>query len=139
MRKFRTKVQHGLRRGVMNYMKRFLYIFGVVIVGLILTIVGSFFVITSDKVGTAIAQRVVDNFSGTLGVEAHIGSVEYHFPARLTLRGIYVEDQQKDTLVYLDEVYVHFKPLAFLASRIFVISSARTRGFSKFLFSVLMF
>ena len=128
MRRIRAKVQPDLRRGVMNYMKRFLYIFGVVIVGLILTIVGLFFVITSDKVGTAIAQRVVDNFSGTLGVEAHIGSVEYHFPARLTLRGIYVEDQQKDTLVYLDEVYVHFKPLAFLRHGEVHFSHARVVG-----------
>lgn len=109
-------------------MKRFLYILGGIIGGLLLLLVVSFFVLTSDRVSTAIVQRVMSNFSNTLGVETHIGAVEYHFPARLTLHDIYIEDQQKDTLLHLDEVYAHFKPLVFLRHGEICFSHARVTG-----------
>lgn len=85
-------------------------------------------VITSDKVGTALAQRVVEEVSRTLGSHAHIGGVEYRFPARLSLRDIYIEDQQRDTLLYLDEVYAHFNPLALLRHDEIRFSHAQARG-----------
>ncbi|MEE0860428.1 MAG: AsmA family protein, partial [Paludibacteraceae bacterium] len=83
-----------------------------VVAGVVLIISILFVVVTSDRVGTALAQRVAKEFSRTMGANARIGSVAYQFPARLTLRDIYIEDQQQDTLLYLQEIYAHFNPLA---------------------------
>ena len=96
----------------MNNMKRSLSIIGAVVAGVVLIISILFVVVTSDRVGTALAQRVVEELSNKLGANARIGSVAYQFPARLTLRDIYIEDQQQDTLLYLQEIYAHFNPFA---------------------------
>ena len=95
-----------------NEVKRALYILGVLLVSLLL--VGGTLVATlmSDRVETAAVQLVTRELARTLGTEAHIGSVSYHFPARLQLKDIYIEDKQRDTLAYISEAYAHFKPLA---------------------------
>ena len=93
-------------------MKRVLYIFAVLLVSLLL--VGGILVaaLMSDKVETAAVRLATAEFSRVLGTRARVGAVEYRFPARLRLRDVYVEDQRRDTLVYLGEVYAHFRPLA---------------------------
>ena len=93
-------------------MKRFLYILGVIAVSLLLVLSMLVAVLMSDKVETAAVQLATEELSRALGTEMSVGAVEYHFPARLTLRDVYVEDQQHDTLAYLGEVYAHFRPLA---------------------------
>ena len=79
-------------------MKKVLYILGVLLVGLML--VGGMLVATlsSDKVETAAVQLATAELSRALGTNAHVGAVEYRFPARLTIRDIYLADQQGDTL-----------------------------------------
>lgn len=68
--------------------------------------------LTSDRVETAVVQLATAEFSRSLGTKAQVRAVEYRFPARLALRDIYIEDQQRDTLVYIGEVYAHFSPSA---------------------------
>ena len=94
-----------------THMKRFLYILAVLIVSLLL--VGTMLVraLMSDEVETAAVQLVTAEFSRALGTEAHVGAIEYRFPARLAIRDVYIEDQQQDTLVYVGEVFAHFRPL----------------------------
>lgn len=92
-------------------MKRFFYILGVVLVSLLLVGTMLVCVLTSDKVETAAVRLVTAELSRGLGTEAEIGSVEYLFPARLRIRNIYLADQQGDTLLYLDEIYAHLRPL----------------------------
>ena len=93
-------------------MKKVLYILGVLLVGLML--VGGMLVATlsSDKVETAAVQLATAELSRALGTNAHVGAVEYRFPARLTIRDIYLADQQGDTLLYVGELYAHFSPMA---------------------------
>lgn len=93
-------------------MKRVLYILGVFVVSLLLVLMMLVAVLTSDKVETSAVQLVTAEFSRALGTEARVGKVEYRFPARMTIRDIYLEDQQQDTLAYIGEVYAHFSPLA---------------------------
>lgn len=73
-------------------------------------------VLTSDKVETAAVQFVTEELSRALGTEAHVGAVEYRFPARVAIKDVFIEDRlkaaQHDTLAYIGEVYVHFSPLA---------------------------
>lgn len=96
----------------MRRMKRILYILGVLCVSILLVLSMLVATLMSDRVETAVVQLATEELSRTLGIDAHVGSIEYHFPARLSIRDIYIEDQQHDTLLYLGEVYAHFQPLA---------------------------
>ncbi|MBP5571096.1 MAG: AsmA family protein, partial [Bacteroidales bacterium] len=93
-------------------MRRALYILGVMFAGLAL--VGGTFVaaLSSDKVETAAVQLAAKELSRALGTNAQVGSVSYQFPARLTIRDIYLEDLQGDTLAFVGEAYAQFSPLA---------------------------
>ena len=93
-------------------MKRFLYITGIVL-ACVLVLCGAFVAaLMSDAVETAAMRLVTAELSRTTGTKAQVGTVEYRFPARVALRDVYIEDQQKDTLLYAGEVYAHFSPLA---------------------------
>ena len=92
-------------------MRRVLYIVAVVLVSLLL--VGGMLVavLMSPRVETAAVRLVTAELSRNLGTKIQVGSVEYQFPARLTLNDVLVEDQQQDTLAYVGNLYAHFKPL----------------------------
>lgn len=92
-------------------MKRFFYILAVLFVSLLLVGVMCLCALTSDRVENAALRLVSAELSRGLGTQAQIGSIEYTFPARLRIRHIYIEDQQQDTLLYVDEAYAHFRPL----------------------------
>ena len=99
-------------RLIIRVMKRVLYILGVILTSLLL--VGAMLVaaLMSDKVETAAVRLATAELSRTLGTRAQVGAVSYHFPARLSLKDVYLEDQQQDTLAYIGELYAHFKPSA---------------------------
>ena len=72
----------------------------------------------SDRVQTAAVQWATEEFAEALGTNAHVGEVNYHFPARISIHDIYLEDLNQDTLCYIDELYVHFKPLSLLHNEV---------------------
>lgn len=92
-------------------MKRLRHILAVVLTGIVLVSALLIAALMSNRVQTVVAQLATTKFARTLGTQAHIGAVEYKFPARVALRDVYLEDQQKDTLAYIGEVYAHFRPL----------------------------
>lgn len=94
------------------FVKRFLYILSVLSVSILLILGMLLAVLSSDRVKTSAVQLATNELAHALGTRAHVGAIEYHFPARLLIRDIYIEDLQQDTLVYLGEVYAHFSPLA---------------------------
>ena len=108
-------------------MKRFFYILGVFLFSLLLMTGTLVAVLTSDKVETSAVRLVTAEFSRALGTKAQVGAVEYRFPARMSIRDIYMEDRQQDTLVYIGEVYAHFSPLALMHDEI-RFSHARLRN-----------
>lgn len=93
-------------------MKRFLYIVSVLLVSLLLVLGMLGAVLMSDRVETSAVQLVTAEFSRALGTRARVGTIEYRFPARMRIRDIYIEDLQRDTLLYVGEMYAHFSPLA---------------------------
>ena len=93
-------------------MKRALYIIGVVLASVLLICGALIAALMSDAVETAAVRVATNELSRTLGTKAQVGSVSYHFPARLTLNDIFIEDQQHDTLLYAHEAYAHFSPMA---------------------------
>lgn len=93
-------------------MKRLLYILGVLLVSLVLVSGMVVCVLMSDEVETAAVRTVTAELSNILGTDAHVGAVEYRFPAKIAIKDVYLEDQQGDTLGYIGELNVHFAPLA---------------------------
>ena len=92
--------------------KKALYIFAVILVSLLLVcglFVGFLF---TDYVENAAIDLAAKELAKTLGTDIRVGKVTYHFPARLSLQEVYIEDEQRDTLLYAGEVYAHFRPLA---------------------------
>lgn len=66
----------------------------------------------SGKVQTAAVRLATDELSRGLNTTVRIGGVQYQFPMRLTLNDIYIEDLQRDTLLYVKQLYTRFSPLA---------------------------
>lgn len=93
-------------------MKRILYILAVLIVSISLVSGMLIAVLMSDKVETAAVGLVTAELSRALGTETRVGAIEYRFPARVAIKDVYIEDRQRDTLLYVGELYAHFRPLA---------------------------
>ena len=74
-------------------MRRIGYIVSVFLVSLLLVGLMLIGVLTSDRVETAAVQAVTAELSQALGTEAHVGAVEYRFPARVSVRDVYIEDR----------------------------------------------
>jgi len=99
-------------------MKRVLYIVGVFSFSVLLVFLMLVATLMSDRVQTAAVRWVTTEFAHALGTDAHIGEVHYHFPARVSIHDIYFEDLNHDTLLYVNEIYVHFCPMALLRDEI---------------------
>ena len=93
-------------------MKRIAYILAVFIVSVLLLACMLVGALMSDKVQTAVVRLVAEELARTFGTRATIGEMEYHFPARVAIRDVYIEDQQHDTLLFAGELYAHFRPAA---------------------------
>ena len=93
-------------------MKRILYILAVLIVSISLVSGMLIAALMSDRVETAAVGLVTAELSRALGTETRVGAIEYGFPARIAIKDVYIEDRQRDTLLYVGELYAHFRPLA---------------------------
>ena len=93
-------------------MKR-IYVILLTLLGCILVTLGlSVLFLKSGRIQTAAVRLATDELSRGLSTHVSIGSVQYDFPMRITLKDIYIEDQQKDTLLYIKDFYTRFSPLA---------------------------
>lgn len=93
-------------------MKR-IYVILLTLLGCILVTLGlSVLFLKSGRIQTAAVRLATDELSRGLNTQVSIGSVQYDFPMRITLKDIYIEDQQKDTLLYIKDFYTRFSPLA---------------------------
>ena len=66
----------------------------------------------SGRIQTAAVRLATDELSRGLNTTLRIGGVQYQFPMRITLNDVYIEDQQRDTLLYVKQLYTRFSPLA---------------------------
>lgn len=72
----------------------------------------------SSKVQTAALQVVTQELSEALQTEMRVEKIHYRFPNRLEMTGIYVEDQQHDTLLWADTLQAKFDFSGFFHKRI---------------------
>lgn len=93
-------------------MKR-IYVILLTLFGCLLVTLGlSVLFLKSGRIQTAAVRLATDELSRGLNTTISIGSVQYDFPMRLTIKDLYVEDQQQDTLLYIKNLYTRFSPLA---------------------------
>ena len=99
-------------------MKKVLYIGSIVLVCLLLTLVMLLAVVQSSQVQTAALRVVTQELSSALGTEMRVEKVNYRFPNKIEINGIYVEDLQKDTLLWVDTVKAKFDFFGFFNQKI---------------------
>lgn len=83
---------------------------------LLFVILGSgamvFVLLRSSRVQTAAVGLFSEQLSRGLNAEVHIDHVSFHFLNRLQLDGLYIGDQQGDTLLWIPRTDVRFNPFA---------------------------
>lgn len=61
-------------------------------------------------VQTFIVGKVADKLSKELNVEASIASFHYRPLSHLTLDSVYLSDQKRDTLAFIEQLQLEFAP-----------------------------
>ncbi len=69
-------------------------------------------VVRSGRVQTWVIQQITGRLSDELQTDVHIDRVKIHFLNRLQLYDFYLSDQQGDTLLYVPQMEVRFRPKA---------------------------
>ncbi len=85
---------------------------------MLLTLLMLFAVVQSSQVQTAALGVVTQELSNALGTEMRVDKLNYRFPNRIDIHGIYVEDKQGDTLLWADTVHAKFDFIGLFRQRI---------------------
>ncbi|MDX1629348.1 MAG: hypothetical protein R3345_11650, partial [Fulvivirga sp.] len=85
---------------------KFLRYVGVAITVLLLLLVIFIYALRFPAVQQYITQQALNYFQNKVSTEAGLERLYVDFPSNITLEGIYVEDQQGDTLLYGDYISV---------------------------------
>ena len=93
-------------------------ILGFSIAGLVLFFALLFMLLQNSKIQKTIAQVVVKELAAKLHTKVSVGKVEYKFFNVLSISDLYVEDLQKDTLLFVHEADAHFKFWKFFRNQI---------------------
>lgn len=71
-----------------------------------------------------ITKAVVSELADKLHTKVTVGSISYKLFNDIALRDLYVEDQHKDTLLFVGEADVHFKLWAFFKGKVVITSAS---------------
>lgn len=97
-----------------KFLRVILYIFG----GLIIFFVILYLLLRMPQVQTFVTQKITDQLSEQLGTTVRVKGVDIDFVKKVVLEGIYVEDQQQDTLLYAEKLRVDVGLFALLGKKI---------------------
>ena len=106
-------------------MKRALTIISTICIVIILLFGGLIAVLHMKSVQTYVIGKATEFLSRDLQVDVHISQFHYRPLSHLTIDSIYLSDQQKDTLAFLEQVELKFHPLR-LKDRILDIDSSKS-------------
>ncbi|HJV78640.1 MAG TPA: hypothetical protein VJ602_09670, partial [Paludibacter sp.] len=84
-------------------------ILGFSVGGIILFLALLFVLIQTSLIQSFISKAIVSELSDKLHTKVSIGKIEYKFFDDIAIRDLYVEDQQKDTLLFVNRADAHFK------------------------------
>ena len=99
-------------------MRRSLKIIGIVLAVLLLLSGSMVGLLHLKAVQTYIAGKVAEQLSEMLEADASIGAMHYRPLSHLTIDSVYLSDQQRDTLAFIEKLQVEFHPLALRQQRI---------------------
>ncbi len=99
-------------------MKRLSYILGIVMLCTILSVAALLCLMASSKVQTALVQVVAAELGRGLQTQLRVGKVEYKLFNKLQVDGVYLEDQQGDTLLWVDTLQAQFDFVGFFRREI---------------------
>ncbi len=86
-----------------------------IVAGCVLMVAAVLFAVAqSSRVQTAAVGAVMRRLETSLDTHAHVDQVDYSFPNRLLIRGVMVEDQLGDTLLFVDTLDARFDLGAFV-------------------------
>ncbi|MES2478372.1 MAG: translocation/assembly module TamB domain-containing protein [Bacteroidota bacterium] len=101
--------------------KRFLKIFRNIFLSLIALLILLLVLINLNSVQTYLAQRAANILSDKLKTKVDIRNVRIELLNHVTVEGLYIEDQQKDTLAYIGKAQVRITDWFFMKSTVPVI------------------
>ena len=93
-------------------MKRFIIIFTVLLMLIVLTIGGAWYAIRSERVQGWIVNYVTERLSEKLQAQVSIDHLYWDLPSKLTVSGVYISDQQSDTLLYVPSLQAEWNIMA---------------------------
>ncbi len=85
---------------------------------LLLLLVGSTILLQHPKVQTYLIGKLTTNLSETLNADVHIRHIHYRPLNQLTIDSLYISDQQRDTLAFIEKTYINIDLLAFADDRL---------------------
>ncbi len=100
--------------------KKFLKISSVVLLSLFLVVMLLVALLKTNRVRHAVIQSFAASLSDSLRTRVSVGSVDYRLFNRLQLQDVYVEDLQRDTLLYIRDARVDFRLFRLLRGQVVV-------------------
>ena len=98
--------------------KKAFAIIAIVLGALLLLFGGIIGALHTKGVQTFIVGKVADKLSKMWDVDASIASFHYRPLSHLVLASVYLSDQQRDTLAFIEQLQLEFDPLALLENQI---------------------
>ncbi len=110
-------------------LKKFLKWTGLILLFLLLLFIVAWGLLQLPSVQTKIVGIVTESLESTLGAKVSIDRVNIKFFKTLSAEGIYLEDQQQDTLLYASSIDVNIGVFDLLGSEIFLNQITLNDGF----------
>ncbi|HOK35881.1 MAG TPA: hypothetical protein PLR72_01305, partial [Paludibacteraceae bacterium] len=93
-----------------------------------------FILLQNSKVQNSITQTLVKELSQKLNTKVSVGEVHIKLLNRLVINDFYIEDQQKDTLLYVNKVNAHFNLWNLFNKKIIIHSAEFQQLFGNLVF-----
>ena len=101
--------------------RRILKVLGILtlVMGIIVLLLGGCVkILQLPKVQTYLIGKLTHNLSETLNADVHIKHIYYRPLNHLTIDSLYISDQQRDTLAFIEKTYINIDFLAFADDRL---------------------
>ncbi len=89
-------------------LKQIGYITGIFLACIFCLLITVLAFLSDSKVQTSVVKVITHEVSRALGTDVHIDKLSYKLFSRIEVDGIYIADQQKDTLLYVERMQARF-------------------------------
>jgi translocation and assembly module TamB len=89
-----------------RYFLKFIKIIGWIVSSILLFLLALILLIRIPSIQNKITQKAISFLQEKIGTPVHLQSITISFPKQLVLEGLYIEDQQNDTLLYAGRLVI---------------------------------